>query len=142
MKSKETIFITFFTVMVILIMVLPGLCEDKKQTDGKKNAIYTNPEKTIQCKVGETFSIVLDSNPSTGYQWQLAHSVDGKLLKFINSKYIPPKIELAGAGGKEVWSFKALSIRQTTIVFKYIRPWEKDKEPVKSMTFSVNIRIY
>lgn len=140
MKSKTTIFIVIFTIMTILIMVSPGRCEDKKQTDGKKNAIYTNPGKTIQCKINGGFSILLDSNPSTGYQWQLAHSADGKLLKFINSKYIPPKIELAGAGGKEIWSFKALSIGQTTIVFEYMRPWEKDKEPVKSMTFSVNIQ--
>jgi inhibitor of cysteine peptidase len=140
MKSKETIFIAIFTVVVTLITVLPGLCEDEKQPGGKKDSMYTDPKKTIQCRIGGAFSIVLDSNPTTGYQWRLAYSPDEGFLKFINSRYMPPKIELAGAGGKEIWSFKALSVGQKTIVFEYVRSWEKDKEPVKRMTFTVNIQ--
>ena len=140
MRSKTTIFITFFTVMIMLITVLPGLCEDEKQPCGKKNAIYTNPEKIIQCKVGITFLIILDSNPTTGHKWQLANFSDGEPLKLISSKYRASKIDLEGAGGKEIWSFKALSAGQRTIVFEYVRLWEKDKEPIKIVTFTVNIQ--
>jgi inhibitor of cysteine peptidase len=140
MKSKTTIFIAICTVMVIHIAVAPGLCAGEKQTVSKDNATYTDPEKTIQCNVGGTISIVLDSNPSTGYQWQLAHSPDGELLKLLNSTYRAPITELVGAGGKEIWSFKALSVGQRTIVFEYVRSWEKNKEPVKRTTFTVNIQ--
>jgi inhibitor of cysteine peptidase len=140
MKSKTIIRIAIFTVMVMLIAVLPGLCEDEKQLVSKENAIYTDLEETIQCKVGGTFSIVLDANPSTGYQWRLAQSADGGSLKLVNSKYIAPITELMGAGGKEIWSFKALSVGQRTIVFEYVRPWEKDKEPERSIAFTVNIQ--
>jgi inhibitor of cysteine peptidase len=102
--------------------------------------MYTDPEKTIQCKIGEAFSISLDSNPTTGYKWQFAHPRNGKFLKLIGSKYKAPKTELAGAGGKEIWSFKGLSVGQTKIILEYNRPWEKDKEPIKRMTFMVNIQ--
>jgi inhibitor of cysteine peptidase len=105
-----------------------------------KTTPYTDPEKTIQCNVGGAFSIVLDSNPSTGYQWQLAQSPNREFLKLINSTYRAPITELVGAGGKEIWSFKALSVGQRTIVLEYVRPWEKNKEPVKSVTFTVNIQ--
>jgi predicted secreted protein len=140
MKIKTTIFIATFTAIVILITVLTGFCEGEKQWIGNKNIVYADPEKAIQCKIGEAFSISLDSNPTTGYKWQLAHSQDGKFLKLISSKYKAPKTELAGAGGKEIWSFKGLSVGQTKIVFEYKRPWEKDKEPIKRMTFMVNIQ--
>jgi inhibitor of cysteine peptidase len=140
MKSKTALFVTTFTVMIILMTGSPGLCAGEKQTVSKDNATYTDPEKTIQCNVGGAFSIVLDSNPSTGYQWQLAQSPNREFLKLINSTYRAPITELVGAGGKEIWSFKALSVGQRTIVLEYVRPWEKNKEPVKSVTFTVNIQ--
>jgi inhibitor of cysteine peptidase len=127
MKSKTALFVTTCTGLI-------------KQTVSKESATYTDPEKTIQCNVGGAFSIVLDSNPSTGYQWQLAQSPNREFLKLINSTYRAPITELVGAGGKEIWSFKALSVGQRTIVLEYVRPWEKNKEPVKSVTFTVNIQ--
>jgi inhibitor of cysteine peptidase len=134
------LFFTTFTVMVMLMTGSPGLSAGKKQTVSKESVTYTDPEKTIQSNVGGTFLIVLDSNPSTGYQWQLTQSPNREFLKLIDSTYRAPITELVGAGGKEIWSFKALSVGQRTIVFEYVRPWEKDKEPLKSVTFTVNIQ--
>jgi inhibitor of cysteine peptidase len=140
MKSRTALFVVIFIVMVIAITVSSGLCAGEKQTVSKENATYTDPEKTIQCNVGEAFSIVLDSNPSTGYQWRLAQPSNREFLKLINSTYRAPITELVGAGGKEIWSFKALSVGQRTILLEYVRPWEKGKEPVKTVTFTVNIQ--
>jgi len=140
MKSIKTICIAIFTIMVILITVSPGLCAGKKQQVSKEDTIPTDSGKTIQCNVNSTFSIVLDSNPTTGYRWQLASSQNGALLKLIGSQYRAPETELAGAGGEEIWSFKALSVGQTTIIFEYMRPWEKGKEPIKRTVFTVHIQ--
>jgi predicted secreted protein len=140
MKPGKTLGIGIFAALIMFIIATHGLCEGVKQEINKEDAIYTNPEKTIRCKAGSTFSIVLDSNPTTGYQWQLADSRDGRLLKFINSRYRASKTDLAGAGGKETWSFKALSAGQTTIIFEYLRPWEKNKEPAKKTVFKINIQ--
>lgn len=140
MKQNIMILVFIFMAMVICITTISGSCSAYEQLADKENISYANPEKLIHCKVGETFSIVLDSNPSTGYQWRPANSSDGGPLKLIGSKYRASKIGLEGAGGKEIWSFEALSVAQKTIVFEYVRPWEKDKEPVKRMTFTVNIQ--
>ena len=138
MKPRKTLHISILTVLIMFITVLPGLCRGEKQQVSEENIAYTNPEKTVQCRVGEAFSIILDSNPTTGYQWQLVNSPDGGFLKLIGSEYRAPKTGLAGAGGKEIWSFKALSAGQTMIVFEYLRPWERNKEPVKRTVFTVN----
>jgi inhibitor of cysteine peptidase len=115
------------------------LCQDQKGPINKKNRLYTERENTIRVKVNKEFSIILDTNPTTGYQWQLANPLDEKILKLTSSDYKAPKTKRVGAGGKEVWTFKALAAGQTTISFKYVRPWEKDKEPEKSIAFAVNI---
>ena len=135
------ILVFIFMAMVISITILSGSYAGGIQLVGKENTSCTNPEKPVHVKVGETFSIVLDSNPSTGYQWRLIYPLDGgNPLKLISSKYGALKMDLEGAGGKEIWTFEALSVGQKKIVFEYLRAWEKDKEPIKRMTFTVNIQ--
>ena len=140
MKSKTTILFAILSVVLILMFMTATtiFCQDQKGLISK-NRIYTDPESAIHAKVSEEFSIILDANPTTGYQWQLANPFDEKILKLIGSDYKAPKTKRVGAGGKEIWTFKALAAGQTTISFKYVRSWEKDKEPGKSIAFAVNI---
>ena len=118
----------------------PGLYAGGKRQVNTEDGSYTDPKKTIPANVGEVFSIILDSNPSTGYQWRLAYSSNGKLLKLVNTEYRAPETELPGKGGHEIWSFKALSAGQGVVVFEYARPWETSEAPVKSMTFTIDVR--
>ena len=140
MKQNKIIPVFIFMAMVICITTISGSCAANKQLTDKENISYANLEKLIHCKVGETFSIVLDSNPSTGYQWRLANSADGGPLKLIGSKYRTSKLNLEGTGGKEIWSFEALSVAQKTIVFEYVRPWEKDLAPLRTHVFKVLVQ--
>jgi inhibitor of cysteine peptidase len=114
-------------------------CQAKQQVNMAQKE-YADPRNPINTKAGETISIILDSNPTTGYKWQLAKPADEKVLQLVSSEYRMPETQMVGAGGKEVWTFKALSTGQTNIVFEYLRPWEKDKEPAKKATFTINIQ--
>jgi inhibitor of cysteine peptidase len=140
MKSKTMKSIAVFTGAIILLAVGPALCGGVKQPVNRIDTAYTNPQETIQGNAGREFSIVLDANPTTGYQWRLTHPTDEKTLKLVDKKYKAPNTNLAGAGGHEIWSFKALSVGQEKLIFEYVRPWEKDKSPVKSISFTINIR--
>lgn len=91
----------------------------------------------ICANVGKDFSVILDSNPTTGYSWQLAEPLDENLLKLIKSNFIPPDTDLVGAPGQEEWAFQALRKGKTTISFHYLRPWEKDVPPVQIKSFIV-----
>jgi predicted secreted protein len=52
---------------------------------------------------------------------------------------VRPTTRLVGAGGKEVWTFKAVSEGKTEIALKYFRPWETNVEPVEKTNFVVVI---
>lgn len=99
----------------------------------------------VETTVGKEFTIELESNITTGYGWQLQKPVDGSLVKAVGNEYQstpqPPGEEpMAGVGGKEVWTFKALRAGKTTIDFKYVRPWEADKPPAGTASFRVVIK--
>ncbi|MCX5709177.1 MAG: protease inhibitor I42 family protein [Candidatus Omnitrophica bacterium] len=95
---------------------------------------------TIQAYVGKDFIIVLDANATTGYSWELADPIDEGQIKLVGSEYVTANTGLVGAGGKSVWTFKALKVAKAKISFKYVRPWEKDVAPAKVSTFVVDIR--
>lgn len=90
----------------------------------------------IEAKVGQDFVIDLLSNPSTGYSWRLARPLPS-MLKLQRKRYIPPKVQKLGGGGTEEWTFKSVRSGKATIMFEYIRPWEKDSLPARERIFSV-----
>jgi inhibitor of cysteine peptidase len=100
-------------------------------------ANLSDPSKSLVVKVGREFTIVLESNRTTGYQWQTDEPVDESIVKLIRAEYQAPETRLVGAGGKEIWVFRALSQGRTTIRMKYVRPWEKDASPAKKASFVI-----
>ncbi len=70
--------------------------------------------------------ITLDSNSSTGYAWEYKIS-DEKVLKLQDEKFIGDKREghIVGVGGKNIYTFKALSKGNATVTFTYQRPNSK-----------------
>jgi len=99
------------------------------------------PSETIEVTVGEDFVISLDSNPTTGYSWQLASSLPA-WLELIGSEYVPTPTEpgIVGSGGVEEWTFRANAEGTATITFEYRRPWEKDQPPAERKTFVIVAR--
>jgi uncharacterized protein len=95
----------------------------------------TAANTTINTSTNNEFNVTLDSNPSTGYQWQV-RSIDETIVKLKNDEYIPPKSELVGASGKQVLAFEALKEGNTTIMLEYIRPWEPE---TPAQVYSVNV---
>jgi predicted secreted protein len=104
-------------------------------------AIYFLPRapKPIAANKGDEFIIVLDSNKTTGFGWQLAKPINQNMLKLLRTDYIPSETDLVGAGGKEEWTFIAVNSGKATIPLKYARPWEKVK-PAKEKTFTIIIK--
>lgn len=101
---------------------------------------FTDPANPIKVSAGQTFTITLDSNPSTGYKWDLAGALDEKIVQLVKSEYKPPAEQIPGRGGKETWTFKATGKGETRIALKYIRPWEKDVTPAAAKTFIVVVQ--
>ncbi|MBJ7255938.1 MAG: protease inhibitor I42 family protein [Akkermansiaceae bacterium] len=102
-------------------------------------------DSVIEATAGKEFTISMKSNRSTGYGWQLAKPLDQTTVKLVKNDYqnapqTSPDQRIVGGPGTEVWTFKALKSGKTTIEFKYVRPWEKDKAPGETKSFSVVIK--
>jgi predicted secreted protein len=80
------------------------------------------PAGPIRVDTDETFSIELSGNPSTGYLWEA--DVDARYLELTEQGF---ELEGAaiGAGGREVFHFRAREVGKTEIVFAYRRAWEE-----------------
>ena len=104
------------------------------------------PVQTLVLKEGQVFQVTLAANHTTGYKWVLAKMPDAKVVKLVNSEYVPAKPQTpdgkapVGAGGQEVWTFQAAGPGRAMIVLNYARPWEKDKQPAKSRSLEVEVR--
>lgn len=90
--------------------------------------------------VGESLTVTLCSNPSTGFAWEAASIDDGTVLQQVEQKYIEPSANTVGTAGQEAWTFKALKKGQTTVSMKYSRPWEGGEKGVWNFTLQVEVK--
>ncbi len=92
---------------------------------------------TLEVPVNSQFTLTLDANPSTGYQWQLAESLDEGILELEGKEYSSTATDATGAGGQEKWTFSAVGQGTTGISLEYARPWEEDVPPAVKKSFTV-----
>jgi len=79
--------------------------------------------RTISVRPGAAIVVTLPSNPSTGYSWKLVAG-DGRVVRLVSHRYVPPAKAIPGAGGHETWRFAAAAKGVVTIVLGYLRPWQ------------------
>ena len=86
--------------------------------------------------IGDTFTDILESNPTTGYRWSI---VDSKSLS-IQDEYIPPAYgNLVGSGGFHRWRVTPTNPGTYSFVLIYSRPFETDVAPVKVRYYTLNV---
>ena len=94
----------------------------------------------IDAKVGQKFIIVLDSNPTTGYDWEFSGLVPESPVMVQDDVFLPEAPGRMGAGGKKLFWFSADKAGITTLNFEYKRSWEKNVPPLKMKSFEVNVK--
>jgi inhibitor of cysteine peptidase len=96
----------------------------------------------VELALGEDLTITLESNPSTGFRWEVAEVDESILQKVGEAHYAasdPGQPLLPGQGGREALRFQAIGTGRTTLQLAYRRSWEKDAEPQK--TYSLHILV-
>lgn len=93
----------------------------------------------VTLQVGQELTARLTANRSTGYGWTMRAGSDGGILaQQGTADYERPGDAPPGAGGIEVFRFKATKPGQTTLMFDYKR--SGDVSPAKSVTYSVTVQ--
>jgi predicted secreted protein len=79
--------------------------------------------KEYSLPIGQTFTLVLNSNPTTGYEWILS-SWDKYIIALDSSDFRSSNVNMVGSGGQQYFKFKALQPGSTELNLNYARPWE------------------
>ena len=98
----------------------------------------TDPTQLIAIRSGETFDLILPSNPSTGYHWDIVPELDTNLVEFVQQSYFAEQPVAPGSGGMDVWTFRAVNPGNTTVVLGYYPP-DNTTDPEEVITFSIQV---
>jgi inhibitor of cysteine peptidase len=128
----KPIFITLVTSMLAISLFIGCV-------NGAVNA-YSDPEEIIGSSPEKEFVILiaLESNPTTGYSWQA--SCDSTILELVEEAFelgIYAKENIVGAGGTQLFRYKALKSGEAEIIFVYKRSWEPEILDIKVFTVDI-----
>lgn len=100
---------------------------------------------------GCVLKVVLPSNPTTGYRWQVDQLPPGMAVEGESRFVRDPDQPTIGGGGTEEWRFAAVleggspsaaaghGEREGTLRMSYRRPWEADAAPARTYSATVSI---
>lgn len=123
--------------VVLLALVVGGGCFVFGQQPTP--LAFTGAATTIDVRQGQTFTIDLDANRTTGYQWQLGAPLDPAVALFEGASYSSSGNQ-PGAGGRETLTFRALGRGNAQINLVYVRPWETGVAPARTSTIALTVR--
>ena len=98
----------------------------------------TDPTQLVTVQAGETFELVVPANSSTGYRWDIIPELDESIVQFVEQNYISDQPVIPGSGGMDVWTFRAVSAGDTTVVLGYYPPGNPN-DPQEVVTFSIHV---
>ena len=116
---------------LLVSLFLVGCASDSPDSD------EGNSGSDVTVRVGRTFTINLEGNPTTGYRWEVVE-YDERMLKLTGEDYTSSSDRI-GAGGIQEFTFTASQAGRTKVELVYRRPWEKDVEPLRTFTAKVRV---
>jgi predicted secreted protein len=160
MKSKLIILGLIVVLMLSLLACESALTTTEEEQAGKTAAeagdsyvaatsmkYYTcsrleksiNIEDEVSFPVNKGVTVVLCSNPSTGYQWnEQADIADSSVVEQTGHQYVAPADDKVGAAGTEKFIFSGAKTGKTTVYLEYTKQGES--EPLWTCTLTISVR--
>jgi inhibitor of cysteine peptidase len=123
-----------FAAIAVLVLAAIG-CGSDDASIPVLDATDTGSE--VEVAVGEQFEIRLDSNPTTGYAWQVVDQP--AVVELVSSDYEAPDTNSVGAGGVEVFVFAGASSGSAELRLQYVQSFEEPPEPADTVEFQVTV---
>jgi predicted secreted protein len=140
MANKKKFTILLLMLLALCLSAIFILYNLNKQLSNKKNQVSQNLNTNkIIAAFDKPFYIELSMNPSTGFQWQA--NFDTQVLKLNKTDFVQPgNTEKVGAEEIQRFEFQALEKVNTSITFRYLRPWEVDTPPAETKTYDITLQ--
>ena len=96
----------------------------------------------VDVKVGEAFTVTLESNPTTGFTWSLVGALPYWLEETnYEFKPLPAPPGTTGTGGFEEWTYLPKAAGSTMLLYEYRQGWVGDDGPPPARTHSVLVMV-
>jgi predicted secreted protein len=100
-------------------------------------------EQKGEIAAGSDVTVVLCSNPTTGFSWADPQLGDANVVRLVDRSYHAPSGEalpVVGAAGGEVLTFRAVAPGTTTVSIPYSQPWVGGTESGWTYRLSITVR--
>jgi predicted secreted protein len=121
----------------LLLMVLTAACSGAAEAGSSIDLTSADSGRTIRIRPSDELVVSLESNASTGFSWMLDVKPNGDVLALVDSRYVAPETALVGAGGTEVWTFRAAGHGTTRFELTYRRSSGETAGPPFVLTVEV-----
>jgi len=115
----------------ILVTVLLTACSLTKDK---------GPQVNIEASAGQEFKVIVESNPSTGYHWEMVGDLDPNIVEFVSRDYRANEPVQPGSGGSDIFIFKAVNAGETTITLGSFPPGNNATKPGQTKTFTIVVK--
>lgn len=132
--NKKTILIGLVVVALVAAGALAAVALSDDDAATPQSFTAADSGASITLAPGESFTVVLTGNPTTGYAWEVA-DLDTAVLAGDEPAYEVGS-DLMGAGGTYTWTFTAVAAGETQLELVYHRPWEQ-VDPLETFTLEV-----
>lgn len=160
MKNRHSIPVFLAGILVTLLVIILSGCSQTSTTIrivpstpviDQENTEMAHADKSydgkeIQISLGSSLQVQLESNPSTGFSWELTSISDSNVLEKLSNIFETPSYKLpagqeppVGAGGMEFWNFKALMKGTSTISMEYSQPWDGGTKGAQTFSLTVYV---
>jgi inhibitor of cysteine peptidase len=124
-------------VVVILFAVLP--IAGCGAPSGEVNVDVSHDGSQVDLDVGQILVVSLESNPTTGYRWEV-DEIDDEILRQEGEAEYEAESDLVGAGGVETFRFKAQASGEGEFKLVYRRSWEEGVAPLEVFSIGVSVK--
>jgi len=122
-------------------LVLSGCSPAGSSAPGAVSVDESSSGKQVEIAAGGTLTVTLESNATTGFQWELKSVGDPSVLQSQGGTYNAPEdTGVVGAGGEEVWTFKALKAGTSSLSMEYSQPWEGGTKAAQTFSLTVVVK--
>ncbi len=143
-KKNVTVWAVGFALMLAFAVLAAVGC-GSGDADKSANLALTDVDngKSFTVKVGDTITVVVPGNPTTGYEWTTDLAEDSAALLALTGDPVyeqdPGSEGLVGAGGAYTFTFTAKATGEAELGLKYWRSFEPEVDPIETFVVSVTI---
>jgi inhibitor of cysteine peptidase len=128
-------------ITVLAIVAIAGVaCTASADNSGPSVVNVSESGKQIELAPGDSLTVTLDSNPSTGFAWSISGITNEAVIDDVSNEFNGADTGMMGAGGQEVWTFEAVDKGTSTIEMQYSRSWETGVEPAGTFNVTVVVK--